>query len=201
MFEICEKLVKISVLRTNKTIKINTRLPKEIVLMPLTTSVLNTRDDVTARAFCRHQTAPKAELRHDIPGGHRGPKAVRVQRVREARAQQVAPLPDALLAGPQVLGLRRGVQPHRHAADARQEAAQHRHTTALLRHPGQRMAPRRCPARTAAAGFRLTDARGAVHAEVRAPRRLMRRTRRDAVLVADHSFPPTSFLLPPHTTL
>lgn len=66
-----------------------------------------------------------------------------MQGVRQARAEQVAPLPDALLAGPQVLGLRRRVQPHRHAEDARKETSSHRHTAVLLWHPGQRVASRR----------------------------------------------------------
>jgi len=68
-----------------------------------------------------------------------------VQGVRQARAEQMAPLPDALRSGPQVLGLRRRVQPHRHAENTRQETAPHRHTSVLLRDPRQRVAPRRCP--------------------------------------------------------
>jgi len=71
--------------------------------------------------------------------------------MRQACAEQMAPLPDALLEEPQVLRLRRRVQPNRHAEDARQEAAPHRHTTVLLWYPGQRVAPRRRPARRTAA--------------------------------------------------
>lgn len=88
---------------------------------------------------------PEAQLRPDIPRGPGQPQTVRVQGVCQARAEQMAPLPDALLAGPQVLGLRRRVQPHRHAEDTRQETAPHRHTAVLLRHPRQRVAPRGRP--------------------------------------------------------
>lgn len=109
----------------------------------------------------RRQVPPEAQLRPDIPRGPGRPQAVRVQGVRQARAEQVAPLPDALLAGPQVHGLRRRVQPHRHAEDARQEATPHRYTAVLLRYPGQRLAPRGRPASrpvTAAAAAQTDEA-------------------------------------------
>jgi len=60
----------------------------------------------------RHQTPPETRLRQDFPRGSGGLETVRVHGVWQARAQQMAPFPDALLAGPQVLGLRRGVQSH-----------------------------------------------------------------------------------------
>jgi len=91
---------------------------------------------------CRRQAQPETELRPDIRRGPGGPETVRVQGVRQARAEQVASLSDALFAGPQVLGLQRGVQQDRHAAVARQETTPHDHPAILLRDTRQRVAPR-----------------------------------------------------------
>lgn len=86
-----------------------------------------------------------------------------MQGVRQARAEQVAPFSDALLAGPQVFGLWRRVQPDRYAEDARKETSSHRHTTVLLRNPGQRVASRRCPAPGPAAKADQTQTGKASH--------------------------------------
>lgn len=124
-------------------------------------------------ACFRHQIPSETQLRQDIPRRPGQPEAVHLQGVRQARAQQVAPFPDALLAGPQVLGLRRGLQPHRHAEDAREETAPHRHTAVLLRYTGQRVAPhhRAVPGPAAQA---VTRAR-AVHPDHRDGRRMRSR--------------------------
>jgi len=91
---------------------------------------------------CRRQVQPETQLRPDIRRGPGGPETVRLQGVRQARAEQVASLSDALFAGPQVFGLRRGVQQDRHAQVARQETTPHDHPAILLRDTGQRVAPR-----------------------------------------------------------
>lgn len=131
----------------------------------------------------RHQVPSEAQLRQNIPRGPGGPKAVRVQGVLETRAQQVAPLPDALLAGPQVLGLRRGVQSHRHAEDAREEAPPDRHTPLLLRHPGQRVAPRHRPVSGGPAALGGPVAAASVVAAAPAARRPLRVTPAGARIV------------------
>jgi len=89
-----------------------------------------------------HQVQPETELRPDIPRGPGRLEAVRLQGVQQTGPEQMASFSDSLLAGPQVRGLQRRVQPDRHAQVARQEATSHDHPALLLRDPRQHMAPR-----------------------------------------------------------